>query len=123
MSQTVVPTAPPPVAPAPSGSGGGAPGSSRSPLATVLGALRRSLDRTPGHLRLVATLAVLGAILVALGGAAALRERSAALDSAARASEHLVLLQGVQTDLVKADVAGFMPTRFAGIRRRAWGVV
>jgi hypothetical protein len=51
----------------------------------------------------VSGLAVLAAVLVALGGGAALRERSSAIDEAASASAHLVLLQRVQTNLVQAD--------------------
>jgi len=65
--------------------------------------IRHYLDRTPGRLRVVSALAVLAAVLVALGGGAALRERAGALDEAQRSAGHLVLVQSVQTNLVQAD--------------------
>jgi hypothetical protein len=46
---------------------------------------------------------VLAALVVAFGGGAALRERSAALNEARESAAHLVLVQGVETRLVQAD--------------------
>jgi hypothetical protein len=66
-------------------------------------AVRHELARTPGQLRVAAGLAVLATLIVALGGGAALRERSLALDEARDAAQHLVLVQGVQTQLAQAN--------------------
>jgi hypothetical protein len=54
-------------------------------------------------LRIISGLAVVVAVLVALGGGAALRERSGALDDARDSAEHLVLVQSVQIRLAQAD--------------------
>lgn len=84
-----------------------APAPVSSTLAHRVGQLsegvRRELARTPGKLRVVAGLAVLATLVVALGGGAALRERSHALDEARDAAQHLVLVQGVQTRLAQAN--------------------
>lgn len=107
MSQTIVPTAPPGghAADAPDGPAGGQPAAAtlQARVAAASQALRHALSGTPGKLRVVSGLAVLAAVLIAIGGGAALNDRSAALDEAKRASAHLVLLQSVQTNLVQAD--------------------
>lgn len=103
MSQTTVQRAPGGVQGDGTSSTPGGGGSLSARVASASTSLRHSLDGTPGRLRVVATVSVLAALLIALGGGAALRERSAALDAAWAASAHLVLLQGVQTDLVQAD--------------------
>jgi hypothetical protein len=107
MSQTIVPTAPAggPSSAAPDGPAGGQPAAAtlQARVAAASEALRHALSGTPGKLRVVSGLAVLAAVLVAIGGGAALNERSAALDEASATTAHLVLVQRVQTDLVQAD--------------------
>jgi hypothetical protein len=100
MSQTIVPAPAPAALPdvgltaAPSGR-----------LERARAALGKWLEGSPGRLRVVAIGAVLAALVLALGGGWSLERRSSALDDAARASGHLVLLQTVQTELqqVEAD--------------------
>lgn len=65
--------------------------------------LRNWFSGSPGHLRLIAIGAVACMIVSALLGAWALQIRSSALDRAASTSEHLLLLQEVQIELVQAD--------------------
>jgi hypothetical protein len=96
MSQTIV------VSPAPTGTDLDS-GTLRARLASAWTGLGHALSGTPGRLRIVSGIAVLASVLVAFGGGAALRERSAALDAASQASAHLLLVQGVQTKLVQAD--------------------
>jgi len=106
MSQTIVPTAPGGGAPAGGldGSAAGPPARTlRATLASASAALEHALAGSPGRLRIVSMIAVLAAVITAVGGGAALRERSAGLSSASKASAHLVLLQAVQTKLVQAD--------------------
>jgi hypothetical protein len=110
MSQTIVPTAPvggPPqsASAGPSGADGTAPprGTLGHRLASASATIRHYLAGSPGRLRIISGLAVLAAVLVALGGGAALRERSAALDEANRSAEHLILVQRVQVNLVQAN--------------------
>ena len=68
-------------------------------------ALRASFSGSPGRLRLIALAAVLSVVISALLGGWALQMRSSALDRARATSEHLLLLQRVQTNLVVADAA------------------
>jgi hypothetical protein len=108
MSQTVVPTAvsggSPGVLTGPAGSGpGSAPGPVGSRFASASVTIRHYLAGSPGRLRVISAVAVLAAVIVAIGGGAALRERSAALDEAKRSAAHLVLVQGVQVRLAQAD--------------------
>jgi hypothetical protein len=114
MSQTVVPAAPPgaaPNGPAPNGpSPDGQPGLVDAGTATLRGrlvaasaALRHALSGTPGRLRAMSALAIVGALIVGFGAGAALRERSAALSEASSTAQHLVLLQAIQTNLATAD--------------------
>ena len=109
MSQTIVPPAPAggPSQTALSGSAGpgGTPavGTLGHRIASASATIRHYLAGSPGRLRIVSALAVLAAVLVALGGGAALRERSNALDEAKRSAAHLVLVQGVQINLVQAN--------------------
>jgi hypothetical protein len=111
MSQTIVPTAPSGgrlPAGTSTGSGGStgstpAPGSPGGRLASASATIRHYLAGSPGRLRVVSAMAVLAAVLVALGGGAALRERSGALDEAKRSAAHLVLVQSVQIRLAQAD--------------------
>lgn len=104
MSQTIVPPAPagrPPQSALPGPSGPG--GTLGARLASASETVRHYLAGSPGRLRIVSALAVLAAVLVALGGGAALRERSNALDEARRSAAHLVLVQSVQINLVQAN--------------------
>lgn len=106
MSQTVIVTSPGETPPGQAGPDGITVPRSRSARARVvagLSYLRHALDGTPGQLRLISALCVLATVLAGLGGAAALYRRAAALDDARQDSRHLVLLQGIQTNLVKAD--------------------
>jgi len=73
------------------------------PIGRVVAALRRGLEGSPGHLRIAAGAAILAAVVAGLGGAAALRERSAALQEAQDSAANLALLQGVRTNLGQAD--------------------
>ncbi|MBT0767937.1 hypothetical protein KIH74_03320 [Kineosporia sp. J2-2] len=66
-------------------------------------ALRESFSGSPGRLRLIAIGAVVSVLVSALLGGWALQMRSSALDRATSSSEHLLLVQGIQTDLVQAD--------------------
>ena len=102
MSQTIVSPAPTASAADP-GPADLDSGTLRARLASAWTALGHALSGTPGRLRIVSGIAVLASVLIAFGGGAALRERSAALDDASRASAHLILIQGVQTKLVQAD--------------------
>jgi hypothetical protein len=54
-------------------------------------------------LRIVSGVSVLAAVLIALGGGAALRERSTAIDEAQSSAAHLVLVQSVQVHLAQAN--------------------
>ena len=110
MSQTIVPPAPAggpshSALTGPAGPGGTTPdaGTLGHRLASASATIRHYLSGSPGRLRIVSGLAVLAAVLVALGGGAALQERSSALDEAKRSAAHLVLVQSVQTRLVQAD--------------------
>jgi hypothetical protein len=105
MSQTIVPPAPAGGPSAPSGPGGTttSPGTLGARLASGTATVRHYLSGSPGRLRIVSGVAVLAAVLVALGGGAALQERSSALDEAKRSAAHLVLVQGVQINLVQAN--------------------
>lgn len=108
MSQTIVPaaSAAPTASTVPAGPDGGPPaagGTLSARLASATAALQHALSGTPGKLRVVAAVAVLGAVLVAIGGGAALRERASALDEVSATTAHLVLVQSVQTNLVQAD--------------------
>ncbi|GAA3616828.1 hypothetical protein GCM10022223_36680 [Kineosporia mesophila] len=67
------------------------------------GAVRPSFSGTPGRLRLTAIGAVLAVLVSAVLGAVALKMRSDALGRADSSASHLLLLQGVQTNLVVAD--------------------
>ncbi len=109
MSQTIVPVAatgsagglPPDAL---TGPGGAQPsGSLSGRLRSAWTGLEHSLAGTPGRLRIVSGISVLAAVLIALGGGAALRERSAAIDEAKSAAAHLVLVQSVQINLAQAD--------------------
>ncbi len=106
MSQTISPAvqrAGSPQVAGSSGPGQRVSGRAGAWSASASTAIRHYLATSPGRLRVVSALAVLAAVLVALGGGAALRERSGALDEAKRSAEHLVLVQSVQTNLVQAD--------------------
>ena len=111
MSQTIWPPAPtggPPqstVLPGLPGPGGTAPASGTlgHRLASASATIRHYLAGSPGRLRIVSAVAVLAAVVVALGGGAALRERSGALDVAKSSAAHLVLVQSVQIKLAEAD--------------------
>ncbi|HST82822.1 MAG TPA: hypothetical protein VLL08_13900 [Kineosporiaceae bacterium] len=110
MSQTIVPPAPgggpqSAVLTGPAGPGGTTPaiGTLGHRLASASATIRHYLDGSPGRLRVVSAVAVLAAVLVALGGGAALRERSGALDEAKRSAAHLVLVQSVQIRLAQAN--------------------
>ena len=96
MSQTVVPAYPP------GGPSGQLP-ALQNRRAGAVESLRRSLSGSPGRLRVTAIGAVLAVLISALLGGFALQMRSSALDRAASASQHLLLLQKVQTNLVQAD--------------------
>ncbi len=104
MTQTIVPATAPAV-PAGAGPDARAIGGPAGRRARARAALGKWLEGSPGRLRVVAILAVLSALLLAVGGGASLRARSSDLDDAAKASGHLVLLQTVQTELqqVEAD--------------------
>jgi hypothetical protein len=73
------------------------------PIGRVVAALRRGLEGTPGRLRIAAGVAILAAVVAGLGGAAALRDRAAALQDAQDSAANLALLQGVRTNLGQAD--------------------
>jgi hypothetical protein len=114
MSQTIVPPAPAGGRPqsaaqtgssGPTGPGGPAPavGTLGHRIASASATIRHYLDGSPGRLRMVSAVAVLAAVAAALGGGAALRERSGALDEAKRSAAHLVLVQSVQIRLAQAD--------------------
>jgi hypothetical protein len=108
MSQTIVPPAPTArsaqsARTGPVGTAGAPSGTLRARLASASETIRHYLAGSPGRLRIVSGLAVLAAVLVALGGGAALRERSGALDEAKRSAAHLVLVQSVQINLVQAN--------------------
>jgi hypothetical protein len=105
MSQTIVPAAPaggPSTAP-PDGTAGETPATLQGRVSDALAALRHGLSGTPGQLRLVSAVAVLAAVLVAIGGGAALNERSSALGEAKSSAAHLILVQGVQIRLAQAN--------------------
>jgi hypothetical protein len=72
-------------------------------LRSASAAIQHSLSGTPGRLRMVSVAAVVAAVIAALLGGVAIRERSAALGDARSAAAHLVLIQGVQTSLAEAD--------------------
>jgi hypothetical protein len=107
MSQTIVPPAPaggpPQSALTPVGVGGTPSGTLGARIASASATIQHYLAGSPGRLRVVSGFAVLAAVLVALGGGAALRERSGALDEAKRSAAHLVLVQSVQINLVQAN--------------------
>ena len=105
MSQTVTP-ARVPGRPSP-GAGGVAPGDGPDAapvgrVAAVRAGVRHYFSGSPGRLRQIAIVAVVGALLAAAGGGLALRERSAALTEARASAGQLVLLQGIRTALVQA---------------------
>lgn len=79
------------------------PAPEAGPIGRVVEALRRGLEGTPGRLRLAAGVAILAAVIAGLGGAAALRDRAAALQEAQDSAANLALLQGVRTNLGQAD--------------------
>jgi hypothetical protein len=84
--------------------GGESPsGTLRARIASAWAELQHSLSGTPGRLRIVSAVAVLSAVLLAIGGGAALRERATALDAAKTSAAHLVLVQSVQIRLAQAD--------------------
>lgn len=106
MSQTIVPTAVSGGTTSPdllTGPGAPVPGTLAGRLASASETIRHYLAGSPGRLRIISGVAVLAAVTVALGGGAALRERSAALDEAKRSAAHLVLVQSVQVRLAEAD--------------------
>ena len=97
---TVIPAGPAPRSGTPVSAQGR---TSEERLAAALDAVRAALAGTPGQLRLLAGLAILAALVVAIGGGAALRERSSALQEARATTQHLVLLQTVRSNIVQAD--------------------
>src|SRR4051794_37377305 len=86
--------APPPLVPA---TGTTAPGPARR------GALARALEGTPGRLRLAAAISVALCLLFALLGANAFRSRGDALDAARDGAAQVVRVQGIATNLARAD--------------------
>lgn len=108
MSQTIVPPAPTggsPQSAVLAGRVGSTPASGTlgHRLASASATIRHYLAGSPGRLRIVSGVAVIAAVMVALGGGAALRERSGALDEAKSSAAHLVLVQSVQIRLAQAD--------------------
>jgi hypothetical protein len=103
VSQTITPGRPGgggPAAPAPAAAHADV---EQGPIGRVVVALQRGLEGTPGRLRIAAGVAILAAIVAGLGGGAALRERSSALEEARENAATLALLQGVRTNLGQAD--------------------
>jgi hypothetical protein len=65
--------------------------------------VRRRLRGSPGRLRVLGVAGVAAGLLVAVCGGLSLRAQADALAEARAATAHLVLLQGVRTELVRAD--------------------
>jgi hypothetical protein len=77
----------------------------RAGLRLGWGAARRRLRGSPGRLRGLGIVGVAAALLVAVCGGLSLRAQADALAEARAATAHLVLLQGVRTELVRADAS------------------
>ncbi len=90
------PPAPSPLVPAT----GTAAGSARP---ARRGVLARTFEGSPGRLRLAAAVSVVVCLLFALLGANAFRSRGAALDAARDGAAQVVRVQGIATDLARAD--------------------
>lgn len=72
-------------------------------LSGALGSLQRAFAGTPGRLRELSALAVLGALVFGLGAGQAFRAQSDALARAGANAEQLVRVQAIHTLLVRAD--------------------
>jgi hypothetical protein len=75
----------------------------RAELRLAWGTVRRRLTGSPGRLRVLGIVGVVAGLLAAVGGGLSLRVQADALGEARAATAHLVLLQGVRTELVRAD--------------------
>jgi hypothetical protein len=67
------------------------------------GVIARALEGTPGRLRLAAAASVVLCLLFALLGANAFRSRGEALDAARAGAAQVVRVQGIATNLARAD--------------------
>jgi preprotein translocase subunit SecG len=67
------------------------------------GALARAFENTPGRLRLAVLVSVVVCLIFALLGANAFRSRGEALNAARNGAEQVVRVQGIATNLARAD--------------------